>query len=577
MYKIKNEDTKYIKRALQYLKPHKILFLIMISVLIIQLLLGLIQPLVFANVIDSVIDSNLNKTFILVIATFILMIAAAGLSALSGRLMIIISNRIILELRSDLFKNIIYMPLSTFDKMKKGEFFSRFEGDIRALAQILTERLSEFFLDIIRLLSIGVIIIWVNYKMALFLIAIVPLSYLIFNIYGKKMRKQSTLVRLESDNYMSFLQESLMGIKEIKKLLIEKKIIIKMDSVQKRYIEADVKKDTLVVTAQFVNTCFVSLGIAGLFLFGAKQISIGTLTLGNFIAFNNYSSNFQGAFIRVAKMNVRIQETLISIKRIFELFEKYNLSNSANKKLNIKLTQKTIDVQNIVFGYDKCNILKDLTFHISENTFNTIVGQNGCGKTTIFNLLIGLYKEQSGVIKIGGINKDDIPTETLCNFVGYVSQEPFFFDDTIKTNLLYANEKATEQEIKEACKRVGLHEYIENLPKKYETQIGELGKTFSTGQKQRLEIAKVLLGNKQIILLDEPTSSLDIETKMHIISLLVKLKENHTILIISHDMDVIKFSDNILFISDGNLNDQGKHEKIIERNKDYRTFIESKF
>lgn len=575
MRKIGNEDIVLIKKAAQYLKPHKKLFVLMVIVLIMQLLLGLAQPLVFARVIDSVIESNLNKTFIMVIATFALMVLAAGLSALSGRLMIMISNRIIFRLRTDLFENIVYMPLSAFDKMKKGEFLSRFEGDIQSLAQILTERLSEFFLDIIRLFAIGVIILVVNFKMALFLIAIVPLSYVIFSIYGKKMRKQSALVRMESDNYMSFLQEALTGIREIKKLLIEKKIILKMSYVQKKYIIEDIRKDTLVIMAQFVNTCFVSLGIAAIFLFGAEQISIGALTLGNFVAFNNYSSNFQGAFIRVTKMNVRIQETLISIKRIFELFDKYSFTDCSNERNNIYLKNKTIDFQNVVFAYDKDDILKDLTFHINENTYNVIVGANGCGKTTIFNLLIGFYKEKGGVIKLGGINKNILSVKELRSYIGYVSQEPFMFDDTIKANLLYAREDATDDEIKSVCKQVGLHDYIETLDHKYDTELGELGKRFSTGQRQRLEIAKILLADKKILLLDEPTSALDIESKIHIISLLKKIKSNHTILVISHDADVIKSSDKILYICNGILCDQGKHDELIERNREYKMLIES--
>lgn len=570
---LSSEDIKLLKRAFRYLKPHRSLFIILIFLLLCELGFSLVQPLIFSKIIDLTIATKLKEEFFLVMATLALMILSAALSAIAGKITVNISNKIILQLRADLFDNILYLPMGIFDKMKKGEFINRFEGDIRDLADVLTEKLSDFFINIIKVIFIGIIVFFVDVKMALLMIGYMPILYYVFVSVGRLVRKQAFEVKKESDHYLSFLQEVLLGIKEIKKNLIEEKIRMKMFRVQERFMNANIKRNMYMINGQFVNTFISSVGKAGLFLLGAYEISKGYMTVGNFVAFNSYSTNFQSSFINSTRMNIKLQEAMVTIKRIFELFDMMTTYSVEKKEENYIVKDGKIKFDNIYFAYDKHQVLRGVTFDINPKSINTLVGCNGCGKTTLFNILIRFYNPKSGNIYIDGKEILGLPERSLRKNIAYVSQEPFMFDGTIKENLLYANENATEEEIEQACIKAGIHEYILTLKKGYDSEIGELGKRFSTGQRQRLEIAKAILANRNIILFDEPTSALDLQNKNQFIQLLFNLKKEHTILIISHDLEIIEQSENVIYMDTGKVLNVGRHDELVERDEQYNRFM----
>lgn len=548
-------ERKLIMRALLYVKPYKIKFIFAVCFTLIALCLSTIQPLIFGQIIDLITANKISTIYIYIIIIFLLMSCEGVLTLIENYFITYIANKIVFDLRIDLYENILNFPIKTFDEMKKGEFISRFESDINSLADILSARLSDFIIDIFRLIFIGIIVFKINFNMALFLLIAFPISYLISYIYGKKIHNQTVVVRHLSEKYLSFLQESLIGIKEIRQLMLEKIMSKKMVFVQEDYCSKNINKNMTRETAKLVNLLFSAVIFASLIYLGTKNISNGILTLGSFVAFNNYSSRFHISLHSVTRLYTYMQETLVSIKRIFELIDNIRYKNTTPRgEKTIDNLYGNIKLNNISFSYnDGMNVLENVSINLVPNNINTIIGPSGVGKSTIVKLIMGFYTPTSGDISVDDVKLAELSQEFLNNVMAYIPQEPFLFNVSVKENLLYAKEGATDEEIIDVCQKVGLHEYIYSLDNKYDTLVNEMGNNFSTGQKQRLAIARAILKQPKILLLDEPTSSLDGESKKNIMELLNQLKNNRTIILVTHDEELIKNSNNTILLDKANI------------------------
>lgn len=552
--------------------------LIALAMTIGGLFFGVIQPLILAKIIDLLVSANGLAQNYEIIQWIIIIFLFKGLEGtfqlFQAYFVNVISHRIVLNLKMDLYINILRLPIRAFDKMKKGEFISRFESDINCLAEILTFRFSEFIVDVFKVLIIGIIVFRINFLLALFLTIMFPISYYSYYRFGQKIRKETIIVRQWIEQYLSLLQESLIGIKEIKELFIEKVMEKKMRKMQENMIHKNIHKNMINAYSNYLNILIAALSTVGVLFLGSRMIFLGTLTLGNFVAFNSYSTRFNNSLFNITKLNANIQETLVSMKRIFEMLDYLGNEDPDQKtRLPLKMLENfdgKIEINNLTFEYNEGEeIFKNLNLKFQPNQWNGLVGYSGIGKTTLFKIILAFYKPKEGEVLLDGVNITELDLKFIRQKIAYVSQEPFFFNASIKENLQYADPKVSDVEIIDVCKKVKIHDYIDGLKEKYSSPIEEMAANFSSGQKQRLAIARAMLKKPRVFLLDEPTSSLDGETKKGIISLLQNLTKNHTVIVISHDNDLIKHCDKVFIIDHMRVIAEGSYQSILEKNPNY--------
>ena len=411
----------------------------------------------------------------------------------------------------------------------------------------------------------------------LFLYALMT-ALIIFLIYKKRLSKQYEVqkeLKKLREKQTGLTSEIIRGIRDIKVLYASDTMLnqttkriaettneaIKMENIKRiyNYIENNAR--------EILDFIFI--------IYGCFLLKINLLTIPAFIIIYNYQGKIQNlltSLVSILEINKRVE---VSAGRIFEIIENKKFKKEKFGKKQIKKLTGNIKFKNVKFGYNEKEIIKGINFEIKPNEKVAFVGKSGEGKTTLFNLITKLYNRNEGEILFDDINIDELTEESLRNNMSIITQNPYIFNFTIKENLLLAKEDATEEEIKEACKLARIDEYIESLPEKYETMIGENGVILSGGQKQRLAIARALLMKTEIILFDEATSALDNETQKEIQEAIDNLQGEYTILIIAHRISTIINCDRIMLIEDGKITDEGTHNELLKNNKTYKKLCET--
>jgi ABC-type multidrug transport system fused ATPase/permease subunit len=292
------------------------------------------------------------------------------------------------------------------------------------------------------------------------------------------------------------------------------------------------------------------------------------LTLGNLVAFNSYSAMFSSALFKISTLNIKIHKSIISLKRVFEFLEKHETKKVFENNENIEdktfLFKENLLIHNLYFKYNhSCNIIENLNTKIEKKKINVIAGLSGCGKTTLVSIIMGLYDNYEGTIVLGNTDYKNISIENKFNNIVFVTQESFFFNGTIKENLLIESPEVTEDEIISVCQKVNIHDYINSLPQKYDSILGYSGTEFSAGQKQKLSLARALLRKREIYIFDEITSSVDSFSEKIILHTIKELSKTKTIILISHRKTTLSIADNYIYFK--NINEKKFKKEVIVR------------
>lgn len=346
---------------------------------------------------------------------------------------------------------------------------------------------------------------------------------------------------------------------------IEGNVLKKFIMFSEQFSDNNMKTSIISSLAGSVNTVIISLSDWIIVLAGAWLIITDKLSIGSYVAFNGYLGKFLNSIQSIISLNLTIQRTVVSMERIYYFFD--TESEKYGQPLNDIIQSGQIRVNNLSFNYNKASqeTLKNISINIPSNSISAIVGFNGCGKSTLFNLLVRLYEHKKGSILFDDKPIEEMSLIDLRHNIAYIHQEPFLFNTSIKNNLLLVQPEATIEEIKEACCKAYIDEFICNLPEKYETLIGYGGIKLSGGQKQRLSIARAILKKPKILLLDEITSDLDGESEYFIMKCINDLSKEHTILMIAHRLTSIVNLPKIYVINDGEIVDEGTHNELLER------------
>lgn len=573
---INKKDRVLIKRAIQYIKPYRIQFFFSFITILLGIITDIIQPLLWAKLLVNLFGNNFSKVVNNILLITIVFLVNSLIGFIRSYLTSYLSQQIIFDLKKDIYNRILNLPIKAFDKMRTGDFMSRLEGDVGGVADIITNQLINTLVEILRVIVVGIVIFSLDIRLALIVLVCFPVTFVIYHKFGVKIRKENEKFFELNDNYFSHIHQTISGIREIKSLganIISFKNFLELSTnLKAKGLKINIISSVSQMLSQIVN--FSSEIIV--MLVGGYFVYTGTLTMESFIAFTSYSGQFSNSLLSVTQINASIQQVLTSLERIFGLLDNLNYGIEPIGKQKLKNANGSIMFKNVSFQYDEgTRILNNINLNIPANKKIAIVGQSGSGKTTLFNLLLRFYQPTKGIITIDGIPLFDIDETSLRENLAIVHQEPYFMTLSIKENLKLASPDAADKDLIEACKLAYIYDFIDSLPDKFDTVLGENGITLSGGQRQRLAIARVLLRNAKIILFDEATSALDNESQIKIKEAIDQIAKNHTVLIIAHRLVTVLEADEIIVMSNGEIVGFGSHSSLIKDNKIYQKLYKS--
>lgn len=568
-------------RLFSYTSKHKIYLLGGILSSIISISLTLYGPILIGKAIDLIIGpKNVNYTGIfkiLVIFGFTIVISSFFQWTLSI-FTTIITQKTIQTLRIDAFNKLNTLPLKYIDANAHGDIISKIVNDVDAVSDGLLQGLTQLFTGLITIILTLVFMLSISPIITLVVILVTPLSLFVASFITKrshKMFKEQSKIQGQLSGY---IEEMISGQKIVNAFNYEQASITNFKDINSNLYNCGVK-------AQFYsslsNPCtrFVNgLVYSSVGVIGTIYCILGSITIGDISCFLTYANQYTKPFNEVTSVLTQFQTALSSAQRLFNLLDEEN-ENTDLKDSIIKYTSiGNIDCSNVCFSYDKSRkLIEGFSLNIKSGSKVAIVGPTGSGKTTLVNLLMRFYDVDSGIIKIDGIPINNFSKNTLRRLFGMVLQETWLSTGTIRDNIAYGKKDASNEEIIEAAKKAKIHNFIMRLPNGYDTIITEGGSNISAGQKQLLCIARVILLNPPMLILDEATSNIDTRTEVNIQEAFNKIMVGRTSFIIAHRLSTIKEADIILVLKDGQIIEQGKHDELLSQNGFYSTLYNSQF
>ncbi len=483
--------------------------------------------------------------------------------------------KIIKNIQILMAKKFLLSDISHITKKHSGKYLSNFTNDTGMLYAVLTGVVVTLFKETFTLIALIALMFYQDWQLSLLAIIMIPIAALSSKNIGKKMGKKVNISLEASDKLMKFLSEMIKGSWLIKIYQKEEEELKRISMVIDEKFKAVRKVEQTRLGSGPIMEVISAIAIAVVVFFAGFRSMQGAITLGEFVSFLAALMLAYQPVRALAGINIGIQEGIAAAKRIYEIIDQKNEIYNDENAPSLKLKNASIEFKNISFSYpDGTQALKNLSTRIEGGTKVGLVGISGSGKTTFLNLIPRFFNLKNGSILIDNQNISDINLNSLRKEISLVSQDVILFDDTIKANILYGNAFASNEEIIEACRFAAAQDFVEKLPNKYETIIGENGIKLSGGQKQRLSIARAILKNSSIILLDEATSSLDSESESVIQKAIENLTKNKTTIIIAHRLSTVMNCDKILVFENGKIIEEGKHEFLVNNSLTYKKLYE---
>jgi subfamily B ATP-binding cassette protein MsbA len=483
--------------------------------------------------------------------------------------------KIIKNIQTLMAKKFLLSDISHITKKHSGRYLSNFTSDTGVLFGVLTGVVVTLFKETFTLIALLGLMFYHDWQLSLLAIIMIPIAAFSSKNLGKKMGKKVHISLEASDKFMKFLSEMIKGSWLIKIYQKEEEELKKISMIIDERFKAIRKVEQTRLGAGPIMEVISALAIAIVVFFAGYRSMQGAITLGEFVSFLAALMLAYQPVRALAGINIGIQEGISAAKRIYEIIDQKNEIYHDENAPSLELKNASIEFKNISFTYpDGTHALKNLSAKIEGGTKVGLVGVSGSGKTTFLNLIPRFFHLKNGSIFIDNQNINDINLNSLRKEISLVSQDVILFDDTIRANILYGNAFASNEEIINACKFAAAQDFVEKLPNKYETIIGENGIKLSGGQKQRLSIARAILKNSSIILLDEATSSLDSESESVIQKAIENLTKNKTTIIIAHRLSTVMNCDKILVFENGQIIEEGKHEFLVNNSSTYKKLYE---
>ena len=573
---MKFNDIKLILIRLykEYVKKHikRIIVALVLSILVAGSTSGiawLLDPAVKKIFIEK--DRTLAWLIpLLIIVSF----STKGLSLYFARMNIIrVGQEVAGEIQKKIANNILFSDIQTLDNRHSGKYISNIMFDAHQIQNLVSNGVLNIMKDSFSVIALVSLMFYQNWKLALFAILMMPLAAGFAKSLGKRIGKAVGEAGELSGKLTSFLSEIFKGSKMIRIYQKEKEENKNANKIITDLVEKNIKINSVLVRATPIMETLTGFMIAGFIFFSGKLIAAGELEVNSFFSFLAAMMLAYQPIRSLATINMAIYQGATAFKRISNIIDK-NIEIKNDESLpDIEITDTNIIFNNVSFKYQMTNekAVSNINISIKGGSMSAFVGHSGAGKSTIINLLPRFYDPQEGTIKIDNQDIKKVSLISLRKNISLVSQDVILFDDSIRNNIAYANTNSTMSEIQEACKFAAASDFIEKLPKGYETVIGENGVKLSGGQKQRISIARAVLKKSPIILLDEATSSLDADSEETVQNAINNLTKNKTTLVIAHRLSTIHNSNNIFVIKEGNIINSGNHEFLINNCSEYKS------
>ena len=570
------QELKFILIRLykEYVRKHlkKIFLALFLSVIVAGSTAGiawLLDPAVKKIFVEQ------NKTFAWLIPLLIVVaFSSKGLSLYLARMNIIrVGQEVAGEIQKKISSNIILSDIQTLDNRHSGKYISNVLFDANQIQNLVSTGVLNVIKDSLTVIALVSLMFYQNWKLSLFAILMMPLAGGLAKTLGKRMGKATTKAGESSGNLVSFLSEIFKGSKMIRIYQKERHESEKANQVIDDLVEKNIKIGSVLIRATPIMETLTGLMIAGFIIFSGQLIASGELGINNFFSFMAAMMLAYQPIRSLATINMTAYQGAAAFKRISKIIDKDIQVKEVSGSPNLNLKNSDIKFTNVGFKYEstEAKAIKNISLNIKGNSMSAFVGHSGAGKSTIINLIPRFYDPQDGLIEIDGQNIKRISLSSLRKNLSMVSQDIILFDDTVKNNIAYAKSHASNDEIIKACKFAAADEFIEKLPKGYETIIGENGIRLSGGQKQRISIARAILKESPIILLDEATSSLDAESEEVVQNAINNLTKNKTTLVIAHRLSTIHNADKIFVMKNGSIINSGNHDFLIKNCGEYNS------
>jgi len=558
-------DARLMRRLLAYIKPYRRSAFLAIACLIAGASLSILQPYLTKVAIDRYIRNDnfagLNQIAILYVLTLIFVFALSYCQTLLINLM---GQKIMCDLRMEIFRHLQKLDVAFFDKNPVGRLMTRVTTDVDALNELFTSGVISVFDDIFMLSGIVISLFLLNYKLALAIFCILPFLILATLIFKIKVRDSFRRVRTAIARINAFLQENLTGAPVVQLFGQENKQYQQFTQINRTHLNANLQ-------SVFYHSIFFPLlglisacAIALIIWYGGHQVLAGTLTLGTLVAFIQYSERFFRPISDLSEKYTILQGAMASSERIFKLLDTEASIVSPEKPKAFGAQQGRIEFRNVHFSYTPGEpVLRDISFKVEAGEKVAVVGATGAGKSTIISLLSRFYDVQQGEILLDGKEIGSLDLQGLRRSIGIVLQDVFLFSGSIYENIRLGNKAISNEQAEKAAGTVHASHFIQKIHRQFSAEIGERGSSLSVGQKQLLAFARALAYDPKILVLDEPTSSIDTETELLIQDALKKLMAGRTSIIIAHRLSTVQDADRIIVLHRGRIREMGTHQELL--------------